>query len=258
MLSLSPDDGGAAGGDGGGTGGDPAGGAGGGAGGAGGGSGGAGDPPGPPGPAITFGSQKELDDHYARIRRQAERDAEKKLAADLGIPIADAKARLEAANKAERDAMTEADRKLAEAADKETAAERREREAADKERRADLTIALYRDGGDAKKPPVRADRFDAAMTLADAQMAADTNLDVAAAIDKVRELAPELFGTQTSNGTPPGIRPGTPPANGGGNQPATGLEAGRERARKEREARESKGRRDDTNPLDRVGRRVGA
>lgn len=65
-----------------------------------------------------------------------------------------------------------------------------------------------------------------------------TDAEVLAEIEEIRKDVPLIFATAEGAPPPPGVPPVTPPP-GGGNQPASGVEKGRERARREAEARKA-------------------
>lgn len=194
-------------------------------------------PPAPAPPANGTLTQEQVNAIVANERRTASETAERKLAETLGMSPADAKARLEAATKAERAAMGEADRKLAEAADKERAADERIAQAALRERDADVRAALL-DAGVEKGKIKRASQ----LVIGDLAGKA-TAEDITAAIETVKTDTPEWFGESEEGGeeggkppapkssAPSGNPTGKPPKPSDAKNPADALTRGGDRAK---------------------------
>jgi hypothetical protein len=160
-----------------------------------------------------------------RLADQAKKDAEKALREQYGIDPDEVKKILDdrkAAEDARKDEVTKAQEA---AAERERKAEEREREAAKRERAANVRAALL-------AADVRSDRLAKAELLVKVDDDADEEA-IKAAVDAVKADTPEWFPTNSAAG--PTIRPGGPrPV---ATNTASGIAAGRERARKEREAR---------------------
>jgi DNA-binding transcriptional MerR regulator len=174
----------------------------------------------------TF-TQAELDRIAGRERAQGKRAAEQAFAADLGMSVEEVKAALKAKNDADLAAMSEADRKLAEANDLVKTATAREAAAAARDRSADIRAAL----ADADVPSKVAGRL---LSLVDAELGgnpADAD-HIAAAIEAVKTDLPALFAPaadpQTQVRPPNGDPRGKPPA--GGQATVTAIQRGADRA----------------------------
>ena len=186
----------------------------------------------PPSPRFT---QADIDREKGAAAKEAEKAAGQKLAEALGVPLEEAKriiAERKAAEEAKKDEATKA-KEEAERAKAE--AEAAKADAAKITRTAQATIALNRVG-------VPADRFDDALTLLLADLAADADAEaIKGAAEKLKTDKPWLFGTAAPGGV--SSDPGGAPGSGGAGK-VTGIEAGREAGRKAREAKQS------GNPLD--------
>ena len=185
-----------------------------------------------------------------RAAREAKKAAETELAAALGCSIDEAKTII-ADRKAAQDAEKSDAQRAREAADAEKSDAAAEKAAAAAERRAlrverALLVVKVKDDRSANA---------ARLVLADLADEAD-EAAVTAAVEKFAKDTPEWFGDNAP--PPPGSDPaGRGPAGGGGGQ-KTGIEAGRERARLAREAREKAGGDRAADPFGRIGRRIGA
>lgn len=203
-------------------------------------------PPAPPAPTPPGGdgggdektfTQADLDRHAGRVRSEATKAAERKLAEDLGVPIDQAKKLIADAKAAEDAAKTDAERLRDGAAAAKTQAEQDRAAAAAEKFAAKLERRLASAGVGAGIE----DEAQAAAVMARAlrvvNLAADaSDDDITAEIDQLKADIPGLFGTQVPAPAcgqpatvPSGVTPGKPPA--GGQQPATGMDAGRARAK---------------------------
>lgn len=181
--------------------------------------------PPPADPPKTF-SQDDVNRLMGERAAQAKTAAVKEIAEKLGVPVDDAKSIIEKHIKAEKDAMSEAEKAAAaaktdrEAAAMELTAARHERTS------ARVTNALSTAGILDEKTRIEIAVLVAAK-LDPSQEA--TQEQVTAAVDAVKEAVPVLFGKAT---LPPSGEPGktaTPPPPGGAAQ-QTAAERGRERA----------------------------
>jgi hypothetical protein len=183
----------------------------------------------PPSPAFT---QADIDRERKAAEKAGKTAAAQELAAQLGVPLEDAK-RFIAERQAAEDAKKDEATKAREEADKAKAeADQAKAEAAAVTRKAHATLALARTG-------VPQDRLEDAMTLLLANLAAEADEDaITAAAEKLKTDKPWLFGTAAPGGTDfvPAGAPG-----GGQGGPAKGIDAGRERGRKVRESRQGSG-----------------
>ncbi|MEU5322997.1 hypothetical protein AB0G67_40535 [Streptomyces sp. NPDC021056] len=187
------------------------------------------DPPKPGPPPRTF-TQAEVEALAAREKAQGKRSAAKEFAEKNGFnSVEDAEAFIEAARKAQEDALTEQQKREKALADREAAADAREKAAIARERDANRRATLVGLGATGD------DLEDAAALLRVPDDADDAAIAEAAA--KLKERRPELFGA-----TPPvdPAAPALPPAPGGApaggppsRQTATGKpgDRGREMAR---------------------------
>lgn len=216
-----------------------------------------GGPPAPPKPSgdqpfRTFADQKEFDSHAAGIKREAERNAAKALAEQLGMTVEEAKKVLTERQEAEQAKLTEVERREKAAADKEAAAAQREAEANRKARLADVSLALTTTG-------VRPDRVTYATNAVMADLPEDADPEaITATVAKVKEAIPEFFG-EAPQGTqkPPAPHLGGPPRNNGSNGgQLTGIEAGRERSRQQAKTRPQPA--EGVDPFAGLGRLVGS
>lgn len=205
------------------------------------------DPPAPPpaspsppsAPPGAF-SQEDLNRIAAREKDEGKRAAQREIAEMLGCTPEEAKQILDKRREDERAAMDEAGRIKAEAEDArkkadtdKNAAEQAKAEAAQAKRETLIERALIRAG--------LADDEDGtalayALRMVEPDVPADADLAKALeVVNKAKEKFPALFaGVATPPPPPGGQPPGGPPRPAGAK---TGIEAGRERAVKEREAR---------------------
>jgi hypothetical protein len=175
----------------------------------------------------------------ARERAQGERAAAAKVAEALGMTVEEAKTFIDGAKERERAAMTEADRKLAEATDKEKAATAATAKAAEREHNANVRVALI----DAGVPKAKAER---AARLVDAAIGAD-DAAIKTSIESLKGDWPEMFATveegegddgkggangdgKTKGKATSGTPGGKPPARAD-SKPTDALARGAERAR---------------------------
>lgn len=173
------------------------------------------DPPvvDPPAAPKTF-TQDEVDRIVGREKAAATRAAEQKLATDLGVPLAEAKQILADQQAAQQAAMTEADRKLAQAASETAAAAASTAAAAAATRQANITVALARAG-------ITSARVASLVDLELADGTAD-EAGIGAAIEAIKADTPALFAPAapaagTTTPPPPNGDPrGKPPAGGPG------------------------------------------
>lgn len=171
-----------------------------------------GDDPGDPGDGDQGGdsgrtfTQAELDRYITREKRQEREATHRRLVEELGCTPAEAKQRIEAAQQAERDKMSEADRRIADA-------EARERKLAERETataEANLDARIVRALG----PGVAEESVEDAVALI-RRRGASTDTDaggLAELVGKLRESMPGLFGVSTG-GQPPKLpsNDGRPP-----------------------------------------------
>jgi DNA-binding transcriptional MerR regulator len=188
------------------------------------------------GTAATY-SQADVDRQTGRARTEATKEAERKVAETLGVPIEKAKQIIADSQAAEAASKTEAQRLLDEATTKDAQAAQDRADAAREKFEAKLERRLAAAGvakgiddeAQAAAVMARAVYVTARDLPADADDQAITD-----EITKIRTEVPGLFDAQapaTAGGQPAppsGATGGRPPA--GGQQPATGLDAGKERA----------------------------
>lgn len=195
---------------------------------------GAGTPP--PAPDAKF-TQADLDRIAAREKEEGRRAAERATAEALGCTVEEAKKLIEEKRQADLGKMDEADRKAAEAADAKSKADAEKAKA----EAAQATVAADKRRLAVKEALIdaecRKDRRDAAVTLIGDLPDVDASTEdgqkaIAAAVEECKKTYPEFFGA--APGAPSGVPSGRPPAGSG--DAKTGVEAGRERARREREA----------------------
>lgn len=186
-------------------------------------------------PPRTF-TQDEVDallgQRLAEDRRRRDRALQEALG---GMTAEEAAQRLAAIQEAERERMTEVERREAEAADRERQAEARERAAQEQLRNTTVTAGLVRAGvldGDAQED---------LRVLLGRHLVDDTGAPLdevtAEAVDQavaaLRDRRPELFGS-TGGGSgptpPPSGAPAAPPRPQGGKGTADAFERGRQRA----------------------------
>lgn len=176
-------------------------------------------PPPPPQPdplaqlntwAQSIGAKEKAEGKAAVLK-----EVKEKLGFDT---LEDAAAFVEAQKTKERETLSEADRKLAEAADKEAAADRKVAEASEKALRADKLSGLIVAGLDAKAAAVLVD-----LVKVDANDYTDESIQDA--IKTLKEAMPQLFPTDDGSGEDEG---GKAPSQGGppdstprGGQPPT-------------------------------------
>jgi hypothetical protein len=173
-----------------------------------------GDPGTEGGEARTF-TQADLDKIVARRVAETKRAEAQRLEQELGIKPSEARAIIAAKQKADADAMSEAERDRAEAkaakdeADAERAAAKQERFAARLERK--LTAAGVPEAA-----------LRRAVRLVDIDPDADDDT-ITAEIDTLRDEVPGLFDTPTAPPaprSPSGVTPARPPAGGQGSRSA--------------------------------------
>lgn len=150
----------------------------------------------------------ELQRIMADEKRQGKRSGTTEALQKLGFDkLEDAEAFITTARERDKAAMTEAERKAAEAEEAKTAADKRQADADKLVRTTTMERALVRAG-------VNDADLDDAVTLLGTGLAADADADaIKAAADKLKERRAELFdGQSTGNGRPPagGMPPGRP------------------------------------------------
>lgn len=165
----------------------------------------------PPTPERTF-TQAEVDRMMGATRDQGRRAAENQLAADLGIPLDEAKQILTAHRERQEAEKTEAQKAIDAANAREAAAAAKESAANAKEHALNVERVLLRSG-------IPVDRVTVVAKLVDAPVGADETA-LLAAVEAVKGSVPELFKPADPNvPTPPaptpkpvaGDPPGTPP-----------------------------------------------
>jgi hypothetical protein len=188
-------------------------------------------PPAAPPTNITFTPEQQavLNNLLTREAAKAERAAARKLLEQAGFSKAEELVDFVTKTKeAERAQMTEAERKLAEAADKEAAAEAKSQEATKVILGLNVKEALI----DAGVPTKDADRVKAMVTVG----AEATKEDIATAVTELKAEMPHLFGASRPGGAP-SSEPASGGAPAGGPQPLSALDAGKARAAQRNEAR---------------------
>lgn len=208
------------------------------------------DPPADPPAAKTF-TQEQVTAMLAAEKAQGQRAAERTMLEGLGVTdAAEAKRILDAHREAERQRLSDTERAKQDADAAKARADADRAAAAAERRAAAIERQLVRAG---LQLPENADEAEKALAKAVrlVELEGEPTPDaVKAAVDDVKAQFAPLFTPATDAGRPTGGDP-----NGRGQRPngaPTGVAAGRERARKEAEAREKRG-----NPLDRfhvVGR----
>lgn len=158
--------------------------------------------------------QAELDRVAAKVRAEEQR----KLTGMLGMSPEEAKAKLDAQTQADLDAMSEADRKLAEAAKIQADAEQATAAAAVARVEADLTRALL--AGDGENPGLDPTQLSVVLDMNSIVETAMGEGDdsVKRAVELARERVPQLFGANGDEGSRKVVTP-PPPARRGGEQP---------------------------------------
>lgn len=174
-------------------------------------------------PAPTGLTQEQVNSIVAQRTAEAKQAAQRELAEALGVSVEEAKKIIEAQRQAD-DAQKSEAQKAKEQADRAKAeAEQLKAQALAESRKAQATLALAAAG-------VRADRYEAATAVLLGRLASDASPeDTKSQAEALKKELPEFFGTAT----PPAPSPSGGPRNG---SPATGIEAGRARARAELEA----------------------
>lgn len=165
--------------------------------------------PTPPTPAPTAHTVEEVQRIAAREKDQGRREATQQVTELLGCTPEEAKAILDRAREADRATMTEAERKLAEANEKEAAAATKLSKAAEKAKEATIKAALVAEG-------VPKDRLARVVKLVEVEGDEPSDDDVEAAVTALKGEMPELFGEPATSGTtrPPASNPTSskPPA----------------------------------------------
>ncbi len=173
--------------------------------------------------------QAELDRVAGRTRSEAKKQAEAAIAEQLGRPIAEVKALLDAAAKAEDATKSETQKALDAATAAQAAAETSKREAARDRLTAKIERKLAKAGVDEK-----------AMTRAHRLVTVDLDADddtIDAEIEALRDDMPALFAPAADDDPnkpkppPPPAGTGRPKPPAGGQAVTTALERGRELAR---------------------------
>ncbi|MFJ6069060.1 hypothetical protein ACIQHU_39225 [Streptomyces tendae] len=175
-------------------------------------------PNGAPGPQFT---QDDLDRIAAKEKAQGQRAGARQALEDFAkehgfTNVDDAKAFIEAARKAQEDALSEQEKREKAIAEREAKAEQREQAAAARERAVRREQALTRLGAfdTADEQGNSIPNLQDALAMLDRDLAATPDADeqtVADAAAKLKARRPELFGTTTPAPTPGQM----PPAPGG-------------------------------------------
>lgn len=159
-----------------------------------------------------------INDMLASARKKGLAQAERDMADKLGMTVEEARAAIDAAQRADREKMTEADRKIAEANDAKAAAEKLRSDTAAERHSLRVERSLLRAGVPADDADLLAD----AVTLVRVDPAADDKA-IADAIEAVKGRHPGMFTGKPATAPPPGhtppdVRPPsgrqTPPASG--------------------------------------------
>lgn len=164
-------------------------------------------------------SQADLNRAAGDARREGRESAEKKLADELGVPLAEAKDLIKKARDQEESEKSEAQKAIDKAKADSDAANERAAAAALREHRANIRDALRDEG-------VSKERLDAVTKLVDVEVGADDET-IATAVAATKKDFPELFGGK-SGGAPSSDTGGAPQGGGAGGEDA--LERGRKRA----------------------------
>lgn len=162
-------------------------------------------PPKPEGPA-SF-SQEEVNAIATREKAEGERAAERKLAEQLGVPVAEAKKILQAHKDAQTAALTEAERAKQEAEQEKEAAAKDRAEAAAERLLVKKERALIRAG-------LHEGRLGRAVKLVEVDDPAADDAALDKAVGDLKKEMPELF-TRPPGAAPSGSPQGTPPAPAG-------------------------------------------
>jgi hypothetical protein len=180
-------------------------------------------PPAPPEPPERQLPQSQVNEIVAREAAKAREKAATDLAAELGLPLEEAKALITVAKAKAEGEKSEA-QKAREQADKETAEARTiKAEAAQELYATRADAALLRAGAPSEEQDLQ--RLRGLLTTKVGDDAKAIEADVA----KAKERFPALFGTATLRRTPHSDPPGRPPAT----PPKDGFERGAQRARDE-------------------------
>lgn len=193
------------------------------------------DPPAPPPPPKTdpakseqVFTQADLDNVAGRTRAEERRKAEQAVAEQLGVPIDEAKDIIEAKRQVDDAQKTEAQRAREEADREKETAKAVIAAAAEEKKAAKAERALMAAGVDVAKLG-RA----TTLLLADVSDIEDAE-KLKTSVESLKTDVPSLFGVAPPPGAPSSDPAGQPPAGGNGGTPK-GMDAGRERARKEME-----------------------
>lgn len=158
--------------------------------------------PTPPTPPVDP-QQAEIDRVVAREKDQAERKALAGVKEALGgLTVEEAAAKLKAANEADLAAMSEADRKLAEAEQATAAAATAQAEALASRTAADLARALLTASED--QSAINADMVDPAIELG---MKVALESGIPEAVEHLRKTVPLFFEPVSEQGKPPKVPP---------------------------------------------------
>ena len=168
-----------------------------------------------------------VGERLARDRRAREKEIED----TLGMTTEEAAQALAASREAERERMTEIERREAEAAERAAAAERREAAAAERERAATIREGIVRAG--VTDPDLQAD----VALLLERPLSETDDLStdaVDAQVAALKDRRPELFGqsSTTDSKPPPSGAPagGPPPGRDKGGSVTDSMQRGKERA----------------------------
>lgn len=155
-------------------------------------------PPPPPTPDPLSALNTWAQSIGAREKAEGRDSAAKAAAEQLGMTVEEAAAFITEKKEAERAGMAEADRKLAEATDKEAAAERKQAEATNRELNAEKRAALV-DAGLSK------DQAKLLVDLVKVDTADWDEAKVETAVAELKKVMPQLFtpGAEDEEGEPP-------------------------------------------------------
>lgn len=172
------------------------------------------EPPAPPVPPAPTDPAKTYDEaHVQRVAAQQKAEGERaalaKIAEQLGMTVEEAKAKLDASTAAELAAMTEADRKTAEATASKATADRAAEASAAATHATIVERHLTRAG--LTVPDSDGDAFITRAVGLVAAKVGDDDAAVKAGVEKLKEQMPALFAPVTD-----------PPAGGGGGDPGAG------------------------------------
>ena len=159
-------------------------------------------------------SQKDLSRLLAREKGEGRRAAEKALADQLGLPVAEAKKIIDAHNKAQDEKKTEAEREKDKASQAATAAEQAKAEAEQAKHESLIERALLRSGFTADDSDEGQKKLTRVRKMITVEVGASFE-DVLADVKDVKTDFPALFAAKDpgdDDGRKPGKLPGSDPA----------------------------------------------